>query len=140
MPERRESSMPFLRFPRVFRRFDNVEALLANVVESVADATGVGRVGICSKIRQSDRYRLRAGLRCLPETYEIEYGERDPLVRWFELHAHLISRSNLTQAISQAQRNVMRRAIDTFGAEVIVPLHDRGRLLGRIFVGLRVTG
>ena len=42
------------------------------------------------KIRQGDRYRLRAGLRCLPETHEIEFGERDPLVRWFELHAHLI--------------------------------------------------
>ena len=136
-PERRESSM---RFPRVFRRFDNVEALLASVVEGVADTTGVGRVGIFSKIRQSDRYRLRAGLRCLPETYEIEYGERDPLVRWFELHAHLISRSNLTQAISQAQRNVMRRARDTFGAEVIVPLHARGRIIGWLFFGHRVTG
>src|SRR5205814_8235801 len=138
--ERRETAMPLLRFPRVFRRFDNVEALLGNVVESVADATGIGRVGIFSKIRQSDRYRLRAGLRCLPETYDIEYGERDPLVRWFELHAHLISRSNLTQAISQAQRNVMRRALDTFGAEVIVPLHARGRIIGWLFFGHRVTG
>ena len=136
-PERRESSM---RFPRVFRRFDNVEALLASVVEGVADTTGVGRVGIFSKIRQSDRYRLRAGLRCLPETYEIEYGERDPLVRWFELHAHLISRSNLAQAIGQTQRNVMRRALDTFGAEVIVPLHARGRIIGWLFFGHRVTG
>ena len=138
--DRRESSMPLLRFPRVFRRFDNVEALLASVVEGVADTTGVGRVGIFSKIRQSDRYRLRAGLRCLPETYEIEYGERDPLVRWFELHAHLIARSNLTQAISQAQRNVMRRALDTFGAEVIVPLHARGHIIGWLFFGHRVTG
>ncbi|HXM32367.1 MAG TPA: ATP-binding protein [Chthoniobacterales bacterium] len=138
--DRRESSMPLLRFPRVFRRFDNVEALLASVVEGVADTTGVGRVGIFSKIRQSDRYRLRAGLRCLPETYEIEYGERDPLVRWFELHAHLIARSNLTQAVSQAQRNVMRRALDTFGAEVIVPLHARGRIIGWLFFGHRVTG
>jgi PAS domain S-box-containing protein len=139
-PERRESSMPFLRFPRVFRRFDNVETLLANVVEGVADATGVGRVGIFSKIRQGDRYRLRAGLRCLPETADLEYGERDPLVRWFELHAHLICRGNLTQAADQAQRTLMRRALDTFGAEVIVPLHARGRIIGWLFFGHRVTG
>jgi PAS domain S-box-containing protein len=139
LPERRETSMPLLRFPRVFRRFDNVEALLASVVESVADATGVGRVGIFSKIRQSDRYRLRAGLRCLPETYEIEYGERDSLVRWFELHAHLISRANLPQA-DPAQRALMRRALDTFAAEVIVPLHARGRIIGWLFFGHRVTG
>lgn len=139
LPDRRESSMPLLRFPRVFRRFDNVETLLASVVESVADATGVGRVGIFSKIRQSDRYRLRAGLRCLPESYEIEYGERDTLVRWFELHAHLICRSNLPQ-VDPAQRALMRRALDTFAAEVIVPLHARGRVIGWLFFGHRITG
>jgi PAS domain S-box-containing protein len=140
LPERRETStMPLLRFPRVFRRFDNVEALLASVVESVADATGVGRVGIFSKIRQTDRYRLRAGLRCLPETSEIEYGERDPLVRWFELHAHLITRANLPQ-VDAAQRTVMRRALDLFAAEVIVPLHARGHIIGWLFFGHRVTG
>lgn len=137
--ERRESSMPLLRFPRVFRRFDNVETLLASVVEGVADTTGVGRVGIFSKIRQSDRYRLRAGLRCLPETYDVEYGERDSLVRWFELHAHLICRANLPQ-VEPAQRTLMRRALDTFGAEVIVPMHARGRIIGWLFFGHRVTG
>jgi PAS domain S-box-containing protein len=138
--ERRESSMPLLRFPRVFRRFDNVETLLASVVEGVADATGVGRVGIFSKIRQGERYRLRAGLRCLPETTEIEYGERDALVRWFELHAHLICRGHLGQAIDQKQRTLMRRALDTFGAEVIVPLHARGSIIGWLFFGHRLTG
>jgi len=140
VPERYAPSMPLLRFPRVFRRFDNVEALLAGVVESVADAASVTRVGIFSRIRQSDRYRLRAGLRCLPETYEVEYGERDPLVRWFELHAHLICRGNLAQAADQTQRALMRRALDTFGAEVIVPLHARGRIIGWLFFGHRVTG
>jgi PAS domain S-box-containing protein len=138
-PDRREHSMPLLRFPRVFRRFENVEALLGNLVESVADATGIGRVGIFSKIRQGDSYRLRAGLRCLPETYDIEYGERDALVRWFELHAHLISRANLPH-VEPAQRAIMRRALDTFAAEVIVPLHAGGRIIGWVFFGHRVTG
>lgn len=137
--ERYSPAAPIMRFPRVFRRFDNVEALLASVVEGVADAASVTRVGIFSRIRQSDRYRLRAGLRCLPETYEVEYGERDPLVRWFELHAHLISRGNLPH-VEQAHRALMRRALDTFGAEVIVPLHARGRIIGWLFVGHRMTG
>src|SRR3977135_4092705 len=138
-PERREASLPLLRFPRVFRRFDNVEALLANLVESVADARGGGRVGIFSKIRQSDRFRLRAGLRCLPETYDVEYGERDALVRWFELHAHLISRTNFPH-VEPAQRALMRRALDNLAAEVIVPLHAGGRIIGWVFFGHRVTG
>jgi PAS domain S-box-containing protein len=139
-PERRESSMPLLRFPRVFRQFANVESLLASVVERVSDAAAVGRIGIFAKVRQSDRYQLRAGLRCVPETYEIEYGERDPLVRWFELNAHIIYRGNLAQVVDQAQRTLMRRALDQCGAEVIVPLHTRGNIIGWIFFGHRVTG
>jgi len=133
-------SLPLLRFPRVFRRFDNVDALLASVVENVADAAGVTRVGIFSKIRQGDRYRLRAGLRCLPETNENEFGERDPLVRWFERHAHLICRANLEQTPDRNQRSLLRRALDTFGAEVIVPLYARGRIIGWLFFGHRVAG
>lgn len=133
-------SSRLLRFPRVFRQFDNVDALLATMVESVADAAGVTRVGIFSKIRQGDRYQLRAGLRCLPETHEMEFGERDALVRWFELHAHLISRANLAQTPDQAERSLLRRALDTFGAEVIVPLYARGRIIGWLFFGHRLTG
>src|SRR5437016_6730325 len=133
-------SLPLLRFPRVFRRLDNVEGLLASIVEGVADAAGVTRVGIFSRIRQGDRYCLRAGLRCLPETNEIEYDERDPLVRWFELHGHLVSRANLPHIVSQNQRPLLRRALDTFGAEVIVPLYARGQILGWLFFGHRVTG
>src|SRR3989440_2746003 len=133
-------SLPLLRFPRVFRRLDNVEGLLASIVEGVADAAGVTRVGIFSRIRQGDRYRLRAGLRCLPETSEIEYQERDPLVRWFELHGHLASRANLAHIAAQNQRPVLRRALDSFGAEVIVPLYGRGRILGWLFFGHRLTG
>ena len=133
-------SLPLLRFPRVFRRLDNVEGLLASIVEGVADAAGVTRVGIFSRIRQGDRYRLRAGLRCLPETNEIEYRERDPLVRWFELHGHLVSRANLAHIAAQNQRPLLRRALDSFGAEVIVPLYARGQIIGWLFFGHRITG
>lgn len=129
-----------LRFPRVFRRLDNVEGLLASVVEGVADAAGVTRVGIFSRIRQGDRYRLRAGLRCLPETNEIEYLERDPVVRWFELHGHLISRSNLAHIAAQDQRPLLRRTLDSYGAEAIVPLYARGQIIGWLFFGHRITG
>jgi len=131
---------PWRRFSRVLHRFENFDALLANIVEGVADAAGVSRVGVFSRVRQDERYRLRAGLRCLPETYEEEFSERDALVRWFELHAHLISRTNLTQTPDQKQRLVMRRALDTFGAEVIVPLYARGRIMGWLFFGQRITG
>jgi nitrogen-specific signal transduction histidine kinase len=136
----RTPSLQMMRLGRAFRRMDDVDSLLENLVEGVADAAKVSRVGIFSRIRQGDRYRLRAGLRCLPETRELEFGERDPLVRWFELHAHLISRINLSQTDDLAQRAVIRRALDTFGAEVIVPVYARGRIIGWIFFGHRITG
>src|SRR4051794_9816594 len=134
------ASLPLLRFPRVFRRLDNVEGLLANIVEGLADAAGVTRGGIFSRIRQGDRYRLRAGLRCLPESNELEYRERDPLVRWFELHGHLVSRANLAYVATQNERPLLRRALDAFGAEVIVPLYARGEIIGWLFFGHRITG
>ena len=134
------TSSPMLRFPRVFRRFENVDALLASIVENVADAAGVSRLGIFSRNGGADRYRLRAGMHCLPETQELEFAERDPLVRWFELHAHLVSRSHLPQIDDRSQRAILRRALDTFGAEAIVPLHARGRIMGWLFFGHRLTG
>jgi len=133
-------TVPPVKLPRVLRRFENVSALLASIVEGVAEAAGVGRAGIFSRLREGDRYRLLAGLRCLPETSEMQFGERDALVRWFELHAHLISRANLAQTSDHEQRLLMRRALDTFGAEVIVPLYARGRIIGWIFFGHRLTG
>ena len=133
-------SLPLLRFPRVFRRFDNVDALVSSIVEAVADAAGVTRVGLFARIRPDERYRLRAGLRCLPETSELEFGERDALVRWFELNGYLIARPNLANTADQHQRAVMRRALDAFGAEVVVPLYSRSLIVGWLFFGRRTTG
>jgi PAS domain S-box-containing protein len=133
-------TLPLLRFPRVLRRLDNMDTLVTAVVESLADASGVSRVGLFSRPRKGDQYRLRAGLHCLPETEELEFGERDALVRWFELNAHLISRANLSRTQDQRQRNLMRRALDMFGAEAIVPLYAHGSIIGWVFFGHRVTG
>lgn len=134
------ATLPLLRFPRVFRRFENTDALVNNVVESLADAAMVTRVGMFSRRREGEAFRLRAGLRCLVETYELEYHARDPLVAWLERHGHLVSRSHLPQTRDHAQRELLRRALDAVGAEVIVPLHVRGRIGGWLFFGHRLAG
>ncbi|HEX4638507.1 MAG TPA: ATP-binding protein [Chthoniobacterales bacterium] len=133
-------AFPLMRFPRVLRRLDNIDALVATLVEALADAAGVSRVGLFSRSRKEEPYRLRAGIHCLPETDQLEFNERDPLVRWFELHAHLVSRGNAARTEDERQRAIMRRALDLFGAEAIVPLFARGFILGWIFFGNRVTG
>jgi PAS domain S-box-containing protein len=133
-------TLPMLRFPRISRRLDKLDALIESIVEAVADAAGVSRVGLFARTRKGDPYRLLAGLRCLPETDQLEFSEREALVRWFELNAHLISRIHLSQTQDQRQRAVMRRALDMFGAEVIVPLNASGDVIGWLFFGHRVTG
>ncbi|MEO7165703.1 MAG: ATP-binding protein [Spartobacteria bacterium] len=138
-PEAAASALPILRFPRVFRRFETADMLVNNVVEGLADAAMVTRVGMFARHRGGG-FRLRAGLRCLPDTSELEYRERDPLVRWFELHAHLVYRAHLAQKQDHRERELLRRALDTVGAEVIVPLHRRGEVSGWLFFGHRLTG
>jgi nitrogen-specific signal transduction histidine kinase len=133
-------ALPILRFPRVFRRFENKDMLVNSVVEGLADAAMVTRVGMFSRCRPGEDYHLIAGLRCLQESYQLEYRERDPLVRWFERHAHLICRAHLAQTHDHSQRELLRRALDSVGAEVIVPLHARGRVSGWLFFGHRLTG
>ncbi len=136
----RTATAPLLRFPRVFRRLKNSERLLETVVEDVADATGVVRVGLFSQNREAGMFRLRAELRCLPETADLEFSERDPLVRWFGLHTRLVSRSQLPHFEDRGERAILRRALDSFGAEVIVPLYNGGRVLGWLFFGHHQTG
>lgn len=139
-PNESVQTSPLLRFPRVLRGLDDIDALTAALVETVADAASVSRIGIFSRSRANEPYRFRAGLHCLPEINELEFSERDALVRWFELNAHLISRAHLAAVSDQRQRMIMRRALDMFGAEAIVPLYAGGRILGWMFFGHRVTG
>jgi hypothetical protein len=44
------STVPLVRLPRVLRRFENLDALLASVIERVAEAAAVSRVGVFSRV------------------------------------------------------------------------------------------
>jgi hypothetical protein len=102
--ESNQAAMPMLPFPRVFRRYENTDLLVRGIVEGLADTARVTRVGMFGREGSGEVFRLRAGLRCLPETYDLKYHERDPLLRWFELHAHLVYRAHLGQNQDHAQR------------------------------------
>jgi PAS domain S-box-containing protein len=137
--EPRLTTMSMLQFPRFSRRMENPDLLVNRVVEGLAETARVTRVGIFRRDRPGAAFRMHAGLRCLPETRDLEYQEHDPLLRWFELHAHLVYRAHLAQK-DYAQRELLRRALDSAGAEVIVPLHAEGGISGWLFFGHRLTG
>jgi nitrogen-specific signal transduction histidine kinase len=127
-------------FSSALRHFSNVDTLLQRLADEVGNSLRVSRVGIFCRTRDSGTYRLRAGLRCLETTAGIEYDESHPLVRWLKIHAHVISRSNVEQVREPAIRLWLTQTLDQFGAEVLVPLQSRERLLGWLFVGHLATG
>jgi nitrogen-specific signal transduction histidine kinase/GAF domain-containing protein len=138
--ERMDSPLPLRHFSRAFRHFENVDVMLERIVEGVAAATMVTRVGIFSVVRNAGAYKLRAELRCLDETKRLEFRDDDPFVRWLEKNAHLVSRANLDHVRNTQERQLLLQTLDRFGAEVVVPLHARGRIIGWLFVGHRATG
>ncbi len=140
-PDNGEKPMLLARhFPGALRRFDNAGAVLESLVEDVAASIKVARAGIFCRVRDSGSYKLRAGLRCLEDTKTLEFEERDPLVRWLTLHAHLVCHANLEHIRDATARLMLGRTLDALGAEVIIPLQARERLLGWLFAGHRSTG
>jgi len=134
------SALVARRFPYAARHMDNVEALLESLAEAVADAVLVTRVGLFCRSRDRDDFRLRAGIRCLEDTRELTYEHTDALVRWLERHVHMVFRPHLEHIEDPATRLLLLQTLDVLGAEVLVPLQARERLLGWLFVGHRATG
>lgn len=135
-----QTRKPWQHFSQAFRNFDDVDAMLDRLVEGVSTWARVSRVGIFAMVRGSESFRLRAGIRCLDNAHEMEVTDVDPLVRWMQMHAHLISRLALPHVDDSSEKMLLEHSLDTLGAEVIAPLHGRNRIIGWLFVGHHVTG
>jgi PAS domain S-box-containing protein len=122
------------------RRFDRPDAMLDNIVEWVANHAMLSRAGIFALSRNGQRFVFRAGLRHLPRTAGIEFAADSPLVRWMQVHAHLICRAAADSEEDLATRRMLVHALNDHGAEVLAPLHGRRGVIGWLFVGRRVTG
>lgn len=125
---------------RLFRHFDDVNAMLDNVVEVVQSFARVSRVGIFSRDFESGRYCLKAGIKCFEDSWNLIVSPEDPLVQWLQFNAHLVSRESLAHIRDGQERVVLDQSLDMLGAELIVPLLARDRLLGWLFIGHRLTG
>ena len=131
---------PLFQFTRAARHFHDAQRLLDQVVEGIAAAARIARVGVFARLRNEPGYRLHASLRCLEGTANLTFAPSDPFVRWLERHAHLVCRAHLPHVVASADRLLLLRALDAAGAEIIVPLSDQHGLLGWIFLGHRATG
>lgn len=132
--------MPLHHFSQALRRFDNPKALLDSVVEGVASTAKVSRVGLFAQVHDTGPYRLTSGLRCLEESRELEFDAHHPLVRWMEINAHLVARHALDHVPDIAHRLLLKQVLDSWGAEILIPLFAHGRMMGWLFLGQRSTG
>jgi nitrogen-specific signal transduction histidine kinase len=127
-------------FSEAFRHFEDVPAFLARVVEDVARSARVARAGLFTLDRGSGAYRCVAGVRCLPGSRDLVVPATADLVGWLTEHAHVVFRGALGHVREFQDRMMLTQALDTFGAELIVPLYGRDRMMGWLFAGHRVTG
>ncbi len=135
-----ESSLDIRDFSAALRHFTHVETLLHRLVDEVAGSLRVSRVGIFCRTRDVASYRLRASLRALESSSTREYSETDPQVLWLAIHPHAVTRTNLDHVRNPTTRLMLQDLLDQMGAEVLLPLQSRNRLLGWLFVGHLATG
>jgi nitrogen-specific signal transduction histidine kinase len=132
--------LPLHHFARAFRHFEDVGSVFESIADGVASCAGVNRAGVFALDADRAVYRLRAGIKCFEDVYNLTVARGDPLVQWLERNAHLVSRSRLALVEDTGDRGRLIQALDTLGAEVLVPLHGRRSLIGWVFVGHRATG
>ena len=135
----RDASSSLGPFLRAARHFDQPEALLERVVEALAGTARVLRAGVFIRMGSDPLYRCAAGLHPLEDSRNREYTEDAPLVEWMRTRAHLVARSQLSHLDAEA-RLLLRRTLDIYGADVLLPMHGRSGLIGWIFLGPRSTG
>ncbi len=139
VPERAPFVPVFDRFVSAYKRFDNVGIMLESLVEGIAAYARVARVAVFS-IMSPEVYRFRAGVKCLEETRALEFSQTHPFVQWLQLHAHSLSRAMLRHIEPVEERLLLEHMLDLTGAEAILPLFGRQRLVGWLCLGRMITG
>ncbi len=131
---------PLAPFAAVFRDAADTNALLGGLLDNIATTLGIARAGLFAVDRTGARYTLRAALRCLPDTAGLSVEADHELVRWMRLRVQLAARLTLPHVQPDEDRRLLGRWLDRLGAEAMLPLHGRDRLLGWIFLGHPASG
>ena len=139
-PPRPLFSSSLQNFSKAQRNFDNLDALFDSVVDGLVATARVSRAGIFIKSDAKEDYIFQAGIRCLTATEQLSLHPSHPFIQWMEMNTHLISRSTLENVSDPEERAMLKQMLDSFGAEIIIPLYATGGIKGWIFVGQRSTG
>jgi len=138
-PPRESITASLSHFANALRRFDNLEQMLQSMAEGVAGCARVSRVAVFA-LTDADLYRFRAGVKCLEQTRELAFDRSHAFVQWLQLHAHSVTRSMLRHVEAIQERILLETGLDLHGADVILPLFGRDRLLGWLSLGRPASG
>jgi hypothetical protein len=83
-------------------------------------------------LREADGFRADRGTSYFPAD--------DPLVSFFEAHPAVIDGTNWDSPADPVAELAVRNRLALWGARLLVPVHDNGRLLGLIALGVRDDG
>jgi hypothetical protein len=83
-------------------------------------------------LRESDGFRADRGTSFFPAD--------DPLIAFFENHPAVIDGTNWDSPADPVAELAVRNRLALWGARLLVPVHDNGRLLGLIALGVRDDG
>lgn len=117
---------------------------LEGVVESLDS-----KERLLSEFRRASRYILRASHAVFflrdPDGFRADRGTSffaidDPLVRYFETHPAVIDGMNWEGPTDPVAELAVRSRLALWGSRLLVPVHDNGRMLGLIALGVRNDG
>lgn len=83
-------------------------------------------------LREADGFRADRGTSF--------FAPEDPLVTFFETHPAVIDGTNWDSPADPVAELAVRSRLALWGARLLVPVHDNGRLLGLIALGVRDDG
>jgi len=104
---------------------------------------------LIAEFRRASRHMLRASHAVFflreSEGFRADRGTSffaadDPLVSFFEVHPAVIDGTNWDSPADPVAELAVRNRLALWGARMLVPIHDNGRLLGLIALGVRDDG
>ncbi|HVU34930.1 MAG TPA: hypothetical protein VHE61_15965 [Opitutaceae bacterium] len=107
------------------------------------------RERLLAEFRRASRHLLRASHAVFfhrePDGFRADRGTSffpadDPLVAFFETHPAVIDGTNWDTPADPVSELAVRNRLAMWGARLLVPVHDNGRLLGLIALGVRDDG
>jgi len=107
------------------------------------------RTRLIAEFRRASRHLVRASHVVFflrePDGFRADRGTSyfsadDPLVAFFETHPAVIDGANWDGPADPVAELAVRNRLALWGARLLVPVHDNGRLLGMIALGVRDDG